>query len=89
MTANATTTTEPSTPSFRDVFEKELSFVYNSLRRLGIREAELPDVTQEVFATVASILGDREEGHPFRARGEHHQVAELADQLIEQLSLVN
>jgi RNA polymerase sigma-70 factor, ECF subfamily len=63
---NATTATPPSSPTFREVFEKELSFVYNSLRRLGVREAELPDVTQEVFATVAAILADYDPSRPLR-----------------------
>jgi RNA polymerase sigma-70 factor (ECF subfamily) len=62
----ATTTSGPPRPAFRDVFEKELPFVYNSLRRLGVREAELPDATQEVFATVASILGDYDPTRPLR-----------------------
>jgi RNA polymerase sigma-70 factor (ECF subfamily) len=53
-------------PTFREVFERELPFVYNSLRRLGIRPADLPDVTQEVFATVASILGDYDPSRPLR-----------------------
>lgn len=53
-------------PSFREVFEGELSFVYNSLRRLGIREADLPDATQEVFATVAGILDDYDPSRPLR-----------------------
>jgi RNA polymerase sigma-70 factor, ECF subfamily len=60
----ATTAERP--PSFRDVFERELSFVYNSLRRLGIREAELPDATQEVFATVAGVLDDYDPSRPLR-----------------------
>lgn len=53
-------------PSFRDIFERELTFVYNALRRLGIRDADLPDATQEVFATVASILGDYDPERPLR-----------------------
>jgi len=53
-------------PEFRDVFERELGFVYNSLRRLGIRSAELPDATQEVFATVAAVLGDYDPSRPLR-----------------------
>ena len=56
----------PVTPAFRDVFERELPFVYNSLRRLGIRNDDLPDVTQEVFATVASLLGDYDPERPIR-----------------------
>lgn len=62
----ATVTAAPAAPSFRDVFERELTFVYNSLRRLGIRDAELPDATQEVFATVAGVLGDYDPSRPLR-----------------------
>lgn len=53
-------------PTFREVFEAELSYVYNTLRRLGIRPAELPDATQEVFATVAAILDDYDPERPLR-----------------------
>lgn len=55
-----------ATPSFRDIFERELSFVYNSLRRLGIATRDLPDATQEVFSTVANILGDYDPTRPLR-----------------------
>lgn len=56
----------PRAPAFREVFERELPFVYNALRRLGIAAADLPDVTQEVFATVASILPDYDPARPIR-----------------------
>lgn len=59
-------TTQVAAPTFREIFERELSFVYNALRRLGIREAELPDATQEVFATVAGILDDYDPSRPLR-----------------------
>lgn len=68
---NRVTTPEPApapapAPVFREIFERELTFVYNSLRRLGIRDAELPDATQEVFATVAGVLGDYDASRPLR-----------------------
>lgn len=53
-------------PAFREIFESELSYVYNTLRRLGIRSADLPDATQEVFATVAGILDDYDPTRPLR-----------------------
>jgi RNA polymerase sigma-70 factor, ECF subfamily len=56
----------PASPDFRTVFEKELGFVYNTLRRLGIRDADLPDATQEVFATVAGVLEDYDPSRPLR-----------------------
>lgn len=68
---NRATTPEPAPApapalDFREIFERELTFVYNSLRRLGIRDAELPDATQEVFATVAGVLGDYDASRPLR-----------------------
>ncbi|HSO39382.1 MAG TPA: sigma-70 family RNA polymerase sigma factor [Labilithrix sp.] len=56
----------PSAPTCREVFDRELPFVYNALRRLGIRAADLPDATQEVFATVAAVLGDYDPARPLR-----------------------
>jgi RNA polymerase sigma-70 factor (ECF subfamily) len=55
-----------ATPSFREIFERELPFVYNALRRLGIRSSDLPDATQEVFATVAGLLPDYDPSRPLR-----------------------
>lgn len=56
----------PSAPTFREIFDRELPYVYNALRRLGIRAADLPDATQEVFATVAAVLGDYDPARPLR-----------------------
>lgn len=39
-------------PSFDDVYASELAFVWRSARRLGVREAALDDVVQEVFVVV-------------------------------------
>jgi RNA polymerase sigma-70 factor (ECF subfamily) len=38
--------------AFRELYEREFSYVYRSLRRLGVRLADLDDVTQEVFLRV-------------------------------------
>jgi RNA polymerase sigma-70 factor (ECF subfamily) len=53
-------------PTFREVFDRELAYVYNTLRRLGIRSAELPDAAQEVFTTVAGLLDDYDPERPLR-----------------------
>jgi RNA polymerase sigma-70 factor, ECF subfamily len=37
---------------FRALFERELPFVVRALRRLGVREPDLPDVAQELFISV-------------------------------------
>jgi RNA polymerase sigma-70 factor (ECF subfamily) len=58
--------TAPAAPTFREIFDRELTPVYNALRRLGIRSADLPDATQEVFATIAAVLGDYDPSRPLR-----------------------
>jgi DNA-directed RNA polymerase specialized sigma24 family protein len=39
-------------PSLREVFDEHAPFVWRTLRHLGIRDADLPDVCQEVFVAV-------------------------------------
>lgn len=36
-------------PAFRDLFEAEFSYIFHSLRRLGVREADQEDLTHDVF----------------------------------------
>lgn len=47
-------------PSIAEVFRKEAPFVWRALRRLGVREADIEDVCQEVFVVVHRKLGDFE-----------------------------
>ncbi len=39
-------------PSLREVFNEHAPFVWRTLRHLGIRDADLPDVCQDVFIAV-------------------------------------
>ena len=39
-------------PTVRDVFDEHARYVWRTLRHLGVAEAEVPDVCQEVFLTV-------------------------------------
>jgi len=39
-------------PSFRAVYDEYFDFVWRSLRRLGVREADAMDATQGVFLTI-------------------------------------
>lgn len=39
----------PELDSFRAMYEAHVAFVWRSLRRLGVREADVPDAAQEVF----------------------------------------
>lgn len=49
-----------SPPEFRAVYESYFDFVWRSLRRLGVREADTMDLTQRVFLTVHLRLADFE-----------------------------
>lgn len=53
-------------PAFRRIFEEEFAYVCRSLRRLGVGEADLPDVAQELFLTVHQRLGEYDPGRPLR-----------------------
>jgi RNA polymerase sigma-70 factor, ECF subfamily len=44
--------------SFPEVFERTAPFVWRALRRLGVREADVPDICQEVFVVVHRRLPD-------------------------------
>ena len=53
-------------PSFREIFESEFAYVSRALRRLGVREADLKDVAQELFLTVHHHLGEYDPARPRR-----------------------
>ena len=38
-------------PQFRALYDAHVNFVWRNLRRLGVRESDLMDVTQKVFLT--------------------------------------
>lgn len=48
----------------RSVFEEHVDHVGNSLRRLGVREADIPDLVQEVFVVMHRILPDYDASRP-------------------------
>jgi RNA polymerase sigma-70 factor (ECF subfamily) len=50
-----------SPPVLRELFEEHASFVWRSLRRLSVAEADLDDMLQEVFLVVHQRLSDYEE----------------------------
>lgn len=52
--------------SFETVFESELGYVLHTLRRLGVRTADLEDVAQEVFMAVAAHLDEFDPQRPLR-----------------------
>jgi RNA polymerase sigma-70 factor, ECF subfamily len=51
---------------FEQIFASEFDYVFHTLRRLGVRSAELPDVTHDVFVAVYRKLGDYDPDRPIR-----------------------
>lgn len=76
VTERAATVTSTSTPDERReerierMVREHHAFAWRSVRRLGVRDADLDDVVQEVFLTVAKNLDtierERERGYVFR-----------------------
>ncbi|HEY6877802.1 MAG TPA: sigma-70 family RNA polymerase sigma factor [Polyangiales bacterium] len=53
---------DPAQPlRLRQLFDEHAAFVWRSLRRLGVREADLDDLLQEVFLVVYRRLDEYEE----------------------------
>ncbi len=46
--------------SARDIFDEHADYVWRTLRYLGVPEADLPDLSQEVFVVVHRKLGEFE-----------------------------
>ncbi len=51
---------------FRDLYEAHCGYVWNTLRRLGVRERDLEDVAHEVFLAVYKRLADYDPARPLR-----------------------
>ena len=51
---------------FRAAFEQELDYVWTTLRRLGVRDADLEDVAHEVFLRVHRRFADYDRARPIR-----------------------
>ncbi|MCC6334995.1 MAG: sigma-70 family RNA polymerase sigma factor [Myxococcales bacterium] len=52
MPEAATPSDSAGPPTFAAVYEAHASLVWRSLKRLGVREADVPDVAQEVFVVI-------------------------------------
>jgi RNA polymerase sigma-70 factor (ECF subfamily) len=57
-------TSEP--PTFEGVYRSEIGYVLNSLRRLGVSEAELEDVAHDVFVAVHRHFAEYDGARPVR-----------------------
>ena len=49
-----------------DAFQREVDYVYRTLRRLGVGSSEVEDLTQEVFLALRGAWGAYDPGRPLR-----------------------
>lgn len=84
---------QPSPPAFRALFEAEFGYVFNSLRRLGVREPDLEDVTHDVFIKVHRLLPELDPARPvrpwlfgvaFRVASDYRRLARHAREIAEE-----
>jgi RNA polymerase sigma-70 factor (ECF subfamily) len=58
---------EPLTPpTFNAIFRAEFDYVWHSLRRLGVPERDLEDLTHDVFFRIYERLSDYDSARPVR-----------------------
>lgn len=53
-------------PDMRVIFDDHFDYVWNTLRRLGVREADLEDLAHEVFLKVHARIHDFDASRPVR-----------------------
>jgi len=53
-------------PSFRSIYEAEFDYIWQTLRRLGVRPSDIEDVAHDVFVTVHRKLADYDTFRPLR-----------------------
>jgi RNA polymerase sigma-70 factor (ECF subfamily) len=56
----------PTAPDFRALFETHIQYVWRTLRRLGVRQADLADVAHDVFVVVFRRLPDFDPSRPIK-----------------------
>ncbi len=55
---------DPHAAAFRRLFEAEAAYVWVTLRRLGVRDADVEDLAHELFLKVHAKLGDYDASRP-------------------------
>jgi RNA polymerase sigma-70 factor (ECF subfamily) len=66
MTRSGTREGEDPSPDFRSLYESEVSYVWVSLSRLGVRERDLEDLTHDVFAKFFQNYDVYDQSRPLR-----------------------
>jgi len=64
--ARADTVADTDRPSVRDVFRREAAFVMRTIRRLGVWDADVEDVAQEVFIVLHRRMPEYDTRTPMR-----------------------
>jgi len=57
---------KPGRASFQRVYASEFLYVWNSARRLGVAEADLPDLTHDIFVQALRALPGYDAARPLR-----------------------
>jgi RNA polymerase sigma-70 factor, ECF subfamily len=57
---------EPARPDFRTLFERELGYVLETLRRLGVARADVEDMAHDVFVAVLKQLDVYDPSRPIK-----------------------
>jgi RNA polymerase sigma-70 factor (ECF subfamily) len=63
---NVSPRASPLLPDMGAIFDDHFDYVWNSLRRLGVRDADLEDLSHEVFLKVHARLDDYDAARPIR-----------------------
>jgi RNA polymerase sigma-70 factor (ECF subfamily) len=65
---HAATATAPASPTvdFPSLYKQEFAYAWRTLRRLGVRERDLPDLAHDLFIVVFRHLSDYDPARPFR-----------------------
>ena len=66
MNVPAVSANGPEKPSFSTIFARDLGYVWTSLRRLGVPNRDLEDLSHDVFFRVYQRLADYDVTRPFR-----------------------
>ncbi len=64
--ATPRTASDTPVPDLATVFKAEGHYVWNTFRRLGVRDADLKDLTQEFFLSLHRLLSSYDPSRPIR-----------------------
>jgi RNA polymerase sigma-70 factor (ECF subfamily) len=63
---SGTTEPTPGTVDFQSLYKQEFGYAWRTLRRLGVRDGDLPDLAHDFFIVVFRHLSDYDPARPVR-----------------------